>query len=178
MTTTVSGLGVKFLCSLCTECPCCRRMERNMSRRWTCRLCSVVAGYIHSLVAQRAPVGRRQVAVHMQYMEWLLLAQDQHAWDGRLQLPCAARDAWYTLTEMHPVQWMTITFSLVPRPCPAFRCPRPHPAFCHLPYCKWRKAGRGLGTRLRKHVGLPFSGRCGPLIVHAHMCTHVMCMHN
>jgi len=117
MTTTVSGLGVKFLCSLCTECPCCRRMERNMSRRWTCRLCSVVAGYIHSLVAQRAPVGRRQVAVHMQYMEWLLLAQDQHAWDSPLHLPCAARDAWYTLTEMHPVQWMNVTCSLVPRPC-------------------------------------------------------------
>ena len=26
--------------------------------------------------------------------------------------------------------------------------PRPRPTFCRLPYCKQRKAGRGLGTRL------------------------------
>ena len=94
---------------------------------------------------------------------------------SRLQLPCAARDAWYTLTEMHPVQWMTVTCSLIPRPCLAF---------CRLPYCKRGPAqlfiachtasdGKLGGAWERGYVTFRpafYSGRCGPLIVHVHTC--------
>ena len=58
--------------------------------------------------------------------------------------------------------------------CSTVNVPRPHPAFRRLqygkalPYCKWWKAGRGLGTRL----GQTLTGRreCGEIPIRLSCC--------
>ena len=69
------------------------------------------------------------------------------------------------LEEFHCIDLTLYPHSLIPRPRPAFRC---------LPYCKRRKAGRGLGTRL---VPTCIESNISPIVSYPDKISHCICIH-